>query len=223
MRRDGPGHRRNRGSARWRGDARCGTGCACPAGRHVVGPALQDGTCERSAVLTRRFPLWAGRLDKPSRPAETPPHPASAFDRLRLGHPLPAGERRFVGRRADLSTLPGKAKLSTTSSPQRGEGGRAKRRPGEGASQPDATVHLTALPCRERVRQHRTLLHRAALLGAACLALLFASAPAQAQFTVCNQTLDVVNLAVGQEVDRGLPDRRLVDSRRQPMRQCHPR
>jgi uncharacterized membrane protein len=30
---------------------------------------------------------------------------------------------------------------------------------------------------------------------------VLASSPARAEFTVCNQTLDVVNLAVGQEVD----------------------
>jgi uncharacterized membrane protein len=33
------------------------------------------------------------------------------------------------------------------------------------------------------------------------LSLLFAPSVARAEFTVCNQTLDVVNLAVGQEVD----------------------
>lgn len=32
-------------------------------------------------------------------------------------------------------------------------------------------------------------------------ALLLAAAPARAEFTVCNQTLDVVNVALGQEVD----------------------
>jgi uncharacterized membrane protein len=36
----------------------------------------------------------------------------------------------------------------------------------------------------------------AALLG------MWLSGPANAQFTVCNQTLDVVNLAIGEEVDR---------------------
>lgn len=43
-----------------------------------------------------------------------------------------------------------------------------------------------------------------AMLAAACVAassLLFAPAEAHAEFTVCNQTLDVVNLAVGQEVE----------------------
>jgi uncharacterized membrane protein len=38
-----------------------------------------------------------------------------------------------------------------------------------------------------------------------CLALFAAlsagAAPARAEFTVCNQTLDVVNLAIGQEID----------------------
>lgn len=40
----------------------------------------------------------------------------------------------------------------------------------------------------------------AALLGAALLAML-SPGKAHAEFTVCNQTLDVVNLAVGQKVD----------------------
>src|SRR5690348_12993827 len=39
-----------------------------------------------------------------------------------------------------------------------------------------------------------------ALLGAALLAML-SPGKAHAEFTVCNQTLDVVNLAVGQKVD----------------------
>ena len=40
-------------------------------------------------------------------------------------------------------------------------------------------------------------------LAASCMALaiFFAPSEAQAEFTVCNQTLDVVNLAVGQEID----------------------
>lgn len=41
-------------------------------------------------------------------------------------------------------------------------------------------------------------------LAASCMALLaifFAPSEARAEFTVCNQTLDVVNLAVGQEID----------------------
>ena len=59
----------------------------------------------------------------------TPPHPASAS----LGHPLPAGERRFAGRRAIGSPRSSRGATLTTSSPRRGEGGRAKRRPGEGA------------------------------------------------------------------------------------------
>lgn len=43
---------------------------------------------------------------------------------------------------------------------------------------------------------------RAALFGIlAFLSLLFAPGAARAEFTVCNQTLDVVNLAVGQELD----------------------
>ncbi|WP_181179297.1 DUF1036 domain-containing protein [Mesorhizobium sp. B2-7-1] len=40
----------------------------------------------------------------------------------------------------------------------------------------------------------------AALLGAALLSIL-SPGKAHAEFTVCNQTLDVVNLAVGQKVD----------------------
>ncbi|MBZ9870516.1 DUF1036 domain-containing protein [Mesorhizobium sp. BR1-1-9] len=40
----------------------------------------------------------------------------------------------------------------------------------------------------------------AVILGAALLAVL-SSSQARAEFTVCNQTLDVVNLAVGQKVD----------------------
>ena len=56
-----------------------------------------------------------------------PPHPASAS----LGHPLPVGERRRfdVMRHHLLSSL---VPTVTISSPRRGEGGRAKRRPGEG-------------------------------------------------------------------------------------------
>lgn len=42
---------------------------------------------------------------------------------------------------------------------------------------------------------------RACLTASAFLACLWVSA-ARAEFTVCNQTLDVVNLAVGQEVDQ---------------------
>lgn len=41
------------------------------------------------------------------------------------------------------------------------------------------------------------------LVGFATLAASLVSVtPARAEFTVCNQTLDVVNLAVGQEVDK---------------------
>ena len=43
---------------------------------------------------------------------------------------------------------------------------------------------------------------RAALLALAVLFALIAPGKARAEFTVCNQTLDVVNLAVAQEVDR---------------------
>jgi uncharacterized membrane protein len=47
-------------------------------------------------------------------------------------------------------------------------------------------------------RYHFHHLH-AALAG---LLVLFAIGPARAEFTVCNQTLDVVNLAIGVEVDQ---------------------
>jgi uncharacterized membrane protein len=50
---------------------------------------------------------------------------------------------------------------------------------------------LLALTCRLRF---------AAISGAALLTVLV-SGEARAEFTVCNQTLDVVNLAVGQKVD----------------------
>lgn len=44
---------------------------------------------------------------------------------------------------------------------------------------------------------------RPALISLAALAgSMIAVGPASAEFAVCNQTLDVVNLAVGQEVDR---------------------
>ena len=83
-----------------------------------------------TAPLSVPLPPPSAVLDERPGLTEMPPHPASAS----LGHPLPAGERRFSplaprlpeGRRQMASTV-------TTSSPQRGEGGRAKRRPGEGA------------------------------------------------------------------------------------------
>jgi len=50
-----------------------------------------------------------------------PPHPASAFDKLRLGHPLPAGERRFPASIAASTVCSGAwANALKTSSP-RGE------------------------------------------------------------------------------------------------------
>ena len=64
---------------------------------------------------------------------------------------------------------------------------------------------LPTEPCKERGRL-RPLAGRdggmtfAALLGGALLSILTAG-KAHAEFTVCNQTLDVVNLAVGQKVD----------------------
>jgi hypothetical protein len=47
------------------------------------------------------------------------------------GHPLPAGERRFFNDHAKLDF--GEALTFPISSPRRGEVGRAKRRPDEGA------------------------------------------------------------------------------------------
>ncbi|RVC08503.1 DUF1036 domain-containing protein, partial [Mesorhizobium sp. M7A.F.Ca.AU.002.02.1.1] len=38
-------------------------------------------------------------------------------------------------------------------------------------------------------------------MGGAALLAVLSSSEARAEFTVCNQTLDVVNLAVGQKVD----------------------
>jgi cobalt-precorrin 5A hydrolase len=58
-----------------------------------------------------------------------PPHPASAS----LGHPLPNGERKSdTPRQPAMSAAKTNAEPSRTSSPQRREGGRAKRRPDEG-------------------------------------------------------------------------------------------
>jgi uncharacterized membrane protein len=53
---------------------------------------------------------------------------------------------------------------------------------------------LTGRPARLRVKVFFTL-------AAGVLAAILASGSARAEFTVCNQTLDVVNLAVGQDVD----------------------
>jgi nucleoside-diphosphate-sugar epimerase len=62
-----------------------------------------------------------------------PPHPASAS----LGHPLPGGERRSSPLApAGQETVEEEARALKVSSPHRGEGGRAKRRPGEGAVRP---------------------------------------------------------------------------------------
>jgi uncharacterized membrane protein len=57
--------------------------------------------------------------------------------------------------------------------------------------------------CRERVpadASKNAPRRLAVAMAAAAVASLWA-APAQAEFTVCNQTLDVVNLSVGQQVD----------------------
>ncbi|MER8454055.1 DUF1036 domain-containing protein [Mesorhizobium sp. M0166] len=61
------------------------------------------------------------------------------------------------------------------------------------------------LPLKQRGRL-RTLLAsrgrtRLAVVSAAALLAVLSCNEARAEFTVCNQTLDVVNLAVGQEVD----------------------
>jgi uncharacterized membrane protein len=58
-------------------------------------------------------------------------------------------------------------------------------------------------PRKQRSRLRLSLPGRttlAALLGTALLSIL-STGKAHAEFTVCNQTLDVVNLAVGQKVD----------------------
>jgi 2-oxoisovalerate dehydrogenase E2 component (dihydrolipoyl transacylase) len=68
---------------------------------------------------------------------DEPPHPASAS----LGHPLPAGERSTSTESASSSST---AATRQTSSPPRGEGGRAERRPGEGV----AAVQPTSAPPR---------------------------------------------------------------------------
>ncbi|MDX8533974.1 DUF1036 domain-containing protein [Mesorhizobium sp. VK25A] len=60
-----------------------------------------------------------------------------------------------------------------------------------------------SLPRKQRSRLRLLLPDRmplAALLGAALFSIL-SPGKAHAEFTVCNQTLDVVNLAVGQKVD----------------------
>ncbi|RWB59923.1 DUF1036 domain-containing protein [Mesorhizobium sp.] len=62
--------------------------------------------------------------------------------------------------------------------------------------------HSLFQPPLRRNRGRLTLRDRiwlAALVGAALS--IFATSKAHAEFTVCNQTLDVVNLAVGQKVD----------------------
>src|SRR5690606_32475629 len=67
-----------------------------------------------------------------------------------------------------------------------------RRRPSISASADDAGPMRAARFLRSmRIR----------LLLPVCAAAVFLSAPARAEFTVCNQTLDVVNLAVGQDVD----------------------
>jgi len=77
----------------------------------------------------------AGEGDAETATLDEPPHRADAP--TPLGHPLPAGERSISTESAPSSS---KAATHQTSSPPRGEGGRAQRRPGEGA----ATVQLTA-------------------------------------------------------------------------------
>ena len=109
---------------------------------------------------------------------EMPPHPASAFDKLRLGHPLPVGERRFVSAFASLPTQKVEAQTPKTSSPQRGEVGRAKRRPGEGAytARLDNTEIAASQPSPNQFSAgiHRiapALSRRGVLAGAGALAL----------------------------------------------------
>ncbi len=51
------------------------------------------------------------------------------------------------------------------------------------------------------IRPHARLGSWLSAAAAACLLLLFAAGAARAEFTVCNQTLDVVNLAVGQRIE----------------------
>jgi hypothetical protein len=65
-----------------------------------------------------------------------PPHPASSLDKLGIGHPLPVGERRSDPPRQPPTPSVEKnlAQPAKISSPQRGEGGRAERRPDEGAA-----------------------------------------------------------------------------------------
>lgn len=54
----------------------------------------------------------------------------------------------------------------------------------------------------ERPRRRRAALHvRLACFMSVAVAAFLSSGTARAEFTVCNQTLDVVNLAVGREVD----------------------
>jgi 2-oxoisovalerate dehydrogenase E2 component (dihydrolipoyl transacylase) len=63
---------------------------------------------------------------------DEPPHPSSAS----LGRPLPAGERSTS---TESASPPSEATTHQTSSPPRGEGGRAERRPGEGAATGQST------------------------------------------------------------------------------------
>lgn len=69
---------------------------------------------------------------------------------------------------------------------------------GEQASTPAAKPAISAVP--QRWRRSVGYGRLAALFVALLLAML-APDTARAEFTVCNQTLDVVNLAVGNEVD----------------------
>src|SRR5262245_16111107 len=103
-----------------------------PARRTGGEPQSHDpGECLSCAMLAPDFAVKvfaSGQRRQLSR-SKSSPHPASAS----LGHPLPGGERRIVTSRktclVDVEAL-----RSTISSPQRGEGGRAKRRSGEGGS-----------------------------------------------------------------------------------------
>jgi indolepyruvate ferredoxin oxidoreductase beta subunit len=89
-----------------------------------------------------------------------PPHPASAP----LGHPLPAGERRSSTLVHIEAGLPPSLALSVqSSSPRRGEGGRAERRPGEGALRKEQQASTVTGP-RSLVGAWETLVARVAAM-----------------------------------------------------------
>lgn len=70
---------------------------------------------------------------------------------------------------------------------------------GRGSNRRLVNAALALLAARSaRIRHSRT--GWVAAISALCV-LFFMAGPARAEFTVCNQTLDVVNVALGQEVD----------------------